>query len=54
MMRQPKSWGHFVVECEGHGEVPTGFPLTKAPLFLLPDQMLISDQARWRMPPVNP
>ena len=53
MMQKPKSWGHFVVECEGHGEVPTGFPLTKAPLFLLPDQMLVSDQARWRMPPLN-
>jgi hypothetical protein len=54
MMLNPKSWGHFVVECEGHGEVPTGFPLTNAPLFLLPDQMLLSDQARWRMPPPNP
>jgi hypothetical protein len=54
MMLQPKSWGHFVVECEGHGEVPTGFPLTKAPLSLLPDWMLLSDQARWRMPPPNP
>lgn len=54
MMANSKSWGHFVVECEGHGEVPTGFPLTKAPLYLLPRQMLISDQARWRMPPLNP
>jgi len=31
--------------------VPTGFPLTKAPLGFLPDQMLLSDQPRWRMPP---
>ncbi len=54
MMVKPKSWGHFVVECEGHGEVPTGFPLTKAPLSFLPDQMLLSDQARWRMAPLNP
>jgi 4-amino-4-deoxy-L-arabinose transferase-like glycosyltransferase len=54
MMLNPKSWGHFVVECEGHGEVPTGFPLTKAPLSFLPDQMLLSDQARWRMAPLNP
>jgi hypothetical protein len=54
MMLDPKSWGHFVVECEGHGEVPTGFPLTKAPSFLLPERMLISDQPRWRMPPPNP
>jgi len=54
MMLNPKSWGHFVVECEGHGEVPTGFPLTKAPSFLLPTQMLLSDQPRWRMAPLNP
>ncbi len=54
MIRDPKSWGHFVVECETRGEVPAGFPLKKAPLRFLPDQMLVSDQARWRMPPVNP
>jgi Dolichyl-phosphate-mannose-protein mannosyltransferase len=51
MMVNPKSWGHFVVECEGHGEIPTGFPLTKAPAGLLPAQLLVSDKPRWRMPP---
>jgi Dolichyl-phosphate-mannose-protein mannosyltransferase len=51
MMINPKSWGHFVVECEAHGEAPAGFPLTKALAGFLPDQMLVSDQARWRMPP---
>jgi len=51
MMLDPKSWGHFVIECEAHGEVPSGFPLTKALAGFLPDQMLVSDQARWRMPP---
>ena len=51
MMLNPKSWGHFVVECEAHGEVPSGFPLTKALAGFLPDQMLVSDQPRWRMPP---
>jgi len=54
MMLNPKSWGHFLAECEAHGEVPAGFPLTKAPTGFLPDQILVSDQARWRMPPVNP
>jgi hypothetical protein len=54
MMRDPKSWGHFVVECEAHGEVPTGFPLTKAPARFLPEQMLISDQTRWRVLPLAP
>jgi hypothetical protein len=51
MMLDPKSWGHFLVESEAHGVVPTGFPLTKALAGFLPDQMLVSDQARWRMPP---
>jgi hypothetical protein len=51
MIADPKSWGHFIFECMAHGEVPTGFPLKKAPSVLLPDQMLVSDQARWRMPP---
>ncbi|HEV7928427.1 MAG TPA: glycosyltransferase family 39 protein [Verrucomicrobiae bacterium] len=54
MMANQRSWGHFVVECEGHGEVPTGFPLTNAPMSFLPDQMLLSDRPRWRMPPPNP
>jgi hypothetical protein len=51
MMADPKSWGHFLFECMAVGEVPTGFPLKKAPSVLLPDQMLVSDQARWRMAP---
>jgi len=51
MMREPKSWGHFIFECESHGEVPSGFPLTKAPSHFLPDQLLVSDQARWRNQP---
>jgi hypothetical protein len=55
MMLDPKSWGHFVVDaCQTYGEVPSGFPLTKAPTGFLPDRMLVSDQPRWRMPPVNP
>jgi hypothetical protein len=56
MVADSKSWGHFFfqceahLECEGHGEVPSGFPLTKAPTGFLPDQLLLSDQARWRLP----
>lgn len=51
MMLDTKGWGHFVVECEAHGEAPTGFPLTNAIAGLLPDQLFVSDQARWRVPP---
>jgi hypothetical protein len=53
MMADPKSWGHFVVECEGRGEVPTGFPLTKAPKPFLPGQMLVSDEPRWAVAVLN-
>jgi len=50
-MVDTKSWGHFFFECMALGEVPTGFPLKKAPSGFLPEQMLVSDQARWRLPP---
>ncbi len=48
MMLKPTSWAHFVADCQARGEVPTGFPLTKAPSGFLPYQMFLSDEARWR------
>ena len=48
MKADDKSWGHFVLECAEHGEVPAGFPLRKAPMGLLPEQLFLSDKARWR------
>jgi hypothetical protein len=48
MMLKPSSWARFVAECQAHGEVPTGFPLTKAPSGFLPHQLFLSDEARWR------
>jgi hypothetical protein len=48
MKADENGWGHFVLECSEHGEVPTGFPLRKAPEGLLPDQLLLSDRVRWR------
>jgi hypothetical protein len=41
------SWGRFFWDCWAHGEVPSGFPLQKAPVGFLPDQMLLSDRVRW-------
>ena len=41
------SWGRFFWDCWAHGEVPTSFPLRKAPVGYLPDQMLLSDKVRW-------
>jgi 4-amino-4-deoxy-L-arabinose transferase-like glycosyltransferase len=43
-----KSWGHFILECTEQGEVPTGFPLRKAPRGFLPDQLFLSDKVRWQ------
>jgi 4-amino-4-deoxy-L-arabinose transferase-like glycosyltransferase len=45
---EAKGWGHFVLESAEHGEVPSGFPLRKAPFGFLPDQFLLSDKVRWR------
>ncbi len=56
MSADSRSWGHFFSECEAHyefqgyGEVPSGFPLTNAPSGFLPDQLLLSDHARWGKP----
>jgi hypothetical protein len=54
MKSDPKDWGQFVLECAEHGEVPTGFPLRKAPLGLLPDQLFLSDAARWQEQKTKP
>lgn len=51
MMLDPSSWGHFVEQIQARGEVPTDFPLTNAPTGFFPEQLLLSDQARWRMAP---
>ncbi len=53
MRQSPNSWGQLYLQCEahleveGHGEVPSGFPLKQAPSGFLPDQLLLSDRARW-------
>lgn len=49
METDERDWGHFLLECIERGEVPSGFPLRKAPepRGLLPDQLLLSDKVRW-------
>ena len=47
-------WGHFLLECSEHGDVPTGFPLRKAPRGLLPAQLFLSDKVRWQEPATPP
>jgi hypothetical protein len=47
MEADERSWGHFILECWGRGEVPSGFPLKKA-LALLPEQLFLSDKIRWQ------
>jgi hypothetical protein len=51
MILEPSSWSQFVMECQAHRAVPSGFPLTKAPAGYLPHQMFLSDQERGRTPP---
>lgn len=50
------SWEHFLFnslpESEWpHGTIPTGFPLTKAPLDYMPAQLFMSDKVRWKSGP---
>jgi hypothetical protein len=50
MIEDRTGWGRFFFECLSRGEVPTGFPLNKAPRGFLPDQLLLSDNPRWMTP----
>jgi len=48
MKADTNSWGYFVLQCAEHGEVPAAFPLRKAPVGLLPEQLFLSDRPRWQ------
>lgn len=41
------AWGRFVLDSIMRTNVPSGFPLRKAPPGLFPDQLFLSDQKRW-------
>ena len=41
------AWGRFVLESIIKTNVPSGFPLRKAPPGLFPEQLFLSDQRRW-------
>ncbi len=58
MVIEQKSWERFVSDAwtqyitHGHYEgLPNNFPLTKAPVGFLPDQMFLSDKVRWQTKP---
>jgi hypothetical protein len=50
----PRGWGHFILECAEHSEIPVGFPLRKSPVGLLPEQLFLSDRDRWQELKVKP
>ncbi|MBI3849863.1 MAG: glycosyltransferase family 39 protein [Verrucomicrobia bacterium] len=48
MRADEHSWGRFIMEClSPRHEVPPSFPLRKAPLGFLPEQMFLTDSERW-------
>lgn len=52
------SWGSFVLESLMRKEIPPNFPLRKAPVGFLPEQLFLTDWERWNKPnsvrtPVN-
>jgi 4-amino-4-deoxy-L-arabinose transferase-like glycosyltransferase len=58
MVIEQKSWERFVSDAWTqyitHGQyegLPNNFPLTKAPVGFLPDQMFLSDKVRWQAKP---
>lgn len=44
------TWGKFVAESIIKQEVPTGFPLKQLPPGFLPEQLFLTDSARWLKP----
>jgi Dolichyl-phosphate-mannose-protein mannosyltransferase len=49
MLKSPEgAWGRFVLDSVLRTNVPSGFPLKKAPPGLFPAQLFLSDQTRWK------
>jgi 4-amino-4-deoxy-L-arabinose transferase-like glycosyltransferase len=48
------SWGSFILESLVRREIPSGFPLRKAPAGFLPEQLFLADWDRWRRTPEAP
>jgi hypothetical protein len=44
-----RSWAAFLLESISQREVPTGFPLRRAPDGFFPEQLLLTDYDRWRL-----
>lgn len=42
-----EGWGMFILDLLLKREVPTGFPLQKAPTGFFPEQLFLSDKERW-------
>ena len=42
-------WASFLLETMMHQEVPTGFPLRRAPQNFFPEQVLLTDYDRWKL-----
>lgn len=42
-----EGWGMFILDLLLKREVPTGFPLKKAPTGFFPEQLFLSDKERW-------
>lgn len=44
------SWGSFILASMVSREIPTNFPLRKAPTGFLPEQLFLTDWERWKKP----
>ncbi|MBU6411506.1 MAG: hypothetical protein KGR98_14075, partial [Verrucomicrobia bacterium] len=48
------SWGSFILQAITRNQIPPSFPLQKAPPGFLPEQLFLSDWARWEAPQQPP
>ena len=45
------SWGSFILDSMLRREIPSSFPLRKAPTGFLPEQLFLTDYDRWKLEP---
>ncbi|MEI9962050.1 MAG: glycosyltransferase family 39 protein [Limisphaerales bacterium] len=44
-----RSWGSFIIQSVVQNQIPSGFPLRRAPTGFLPERLFLTDWDRWKM-----
>ncbi len=51
LAKDRNGWGGLILQILFRGEVPTNFPLKKAPIGFVPNQIFLTDWERWKLHP---